>query len=257
MTDAHHLAFIKYCIGFQPVLSEDSVLGSNPQAPYRVDVEFVDFLNSTGWINKLVLYDGYEVSIPSGSRSVNSTLYRSIAAGSFATICCPFGITGGADGTFYQPESLTNGTLNFETVTTKDGGKAYLYKAESAVTALTHVGDHWLADNITANGTGVQMVGTYTNIDAITYDDYVLSGTNPYIVNSTVSLKPFRAYFTIPSGSGLARIALSFDGETTNIGDVNRETIINNQQWFDLQGRRVAQPMKGLYIVNGKKVMVK
>ena len=26
---------------------------------------------------------------------------------------------------------------------------------------------------------------------------------------------------------------------------------------FDLQGRRIAQPAKGLYIVNGRKVMIK
>ena len=44
--------------------------------------------------------------------------------------------------------------------------------------------------------------------------------------------------------------------ETTGISDVNRETITNNR-YFDLQGRSVAQPTKGLYIVNGKKVVVK
>ena len=212
-------------------------------------------INSNGWINKLVLYDGYEVSIPSGSRSVNSTLYRNIAAGEFATICCPFEITGGADGTFYQPESLTNGILNFETVTTKNGGKAYLYKAASAVTALTHAGDHWLADNTTANGTGVQMVGTYTNIDAVPTDDYVLSGTNLYKVNSTVTLAPFRAYFTV-EGTLEARIALSFDDETTGIKTLNH-SLLNVNKYYDMQGRRVAQPTKGLYIVNGKKVMIK
>ena len=27
--------------------------------------------------------------------------------------------------------------------------------------------------------------------------------------------------------------------------------------WYDLQGRRVMQPQKGIYIVNGKKVVLK
>jgi hypothetical protein len=27
--------------------------------------------------------------------------------------------------------------------------------------------------------------------------------------------------------------------------------------WYDMQGRKVAQPAKGLYIVNGKKVVIK
>lgn len=215
-------------------------------------------INSTGWINKLVLYDGYDVSIPSGSRSVNSTLYRSIAAGTFATICCPFEITGGADGTFYQPESLSDaGVLNFETVETKDGGKAYLYKAESAVTALTHAGDHWLADNITPNGSGVQMAGTYTNIAAITYGDYVLSGTNLYKVNSTVSLKPFRAYFTLSSTSGAKRISISFDDtEASEVKEISGN-IPECNMYYNLAGQPVSTPTKGIYIINGKKVLIK
>ena len=50
-------------------------------------------------------------------------------------------------------------------------------------------------------------------------------------------------------------LSLNF-GETTGILDNNRETITNNR-YFDMQGRRVQQPQKGLYIVNGKKVVVK
>ena len=47
------------------------------------------------------------------------------------------------------------------------------------------------------------------------------------------------------------------DGETTGVADINRETITNNGSFFNLNGQRVAQPTKGLYIVNGKKVVVK
>lgn len=43
---------------------------------------------------------------------------------------------------------------------------------------------------------------------------------------------------------------------TQGISDNNRETITNNR-YYDLQGRRVNHPTKGLYIVNGKKVNVK
>ncbi len=54
-----------------------------------------------------------------------------------------------------------------------------------------------------------------------------------------------------------ARISLDFDDEdVTAISNVNRETITNNG-YFNLAGQRVAQPTKGLYIVNGKKVVIK
>jgi len=45
-------------------------------------------------------------------------------------------------------------------------------------------------------------------------------------------------------------------GETTGIANVNRENVSDNQ-YYMLDGRRVAQPTKGLYIVNGKKVIIK
>ena len=46
------------------------------------------------------------------------------------------------------------------------------------------------------------------------------------------------------------------DGEITGIKSIEREAK-NVEGYYDLLGRRVAQPTKGLYIVNGKKVVVK
>ena len=56
-----------------------------------------------------------------------------------------------------------------------------------------------------------------------------------------------------------ARIAFDFDdNETTGLSE---ELRMKNEEsaaaWYDLQGRKVAQPTKGLYIVNGKKVVIK
>lgn len=63
---------------------------------------------------------------------------------------------------------------------------------------------------------------------------------------------------TVSSEGGAAARAFIglFDNTTTGI------STINNGQWtmdnyFDLQGRKVAQPTKGLYIVNGRKVVIK
>ncbi|MBQ6379955.1 MAG: hypothetical protein IJJ56_14365 [Prevotella sp.] len=50
------------------------------------------------------------------------------------------------------------------------------------------------------------------------------------------------------------------DGETTGIKDNNRETITNNRddEWFTISGQRIDKPTKkGLYIHNGRKVVVK
>ena len=48
-----------------------------------------------------------------------------------------------------------------------------------------------------------------------------------------------------------------FDGETTGVNEVRGQMEDVRGEYYDLQGRRVAQPTKGLYIVNGKKVVIK
>ena len=54
----------------------------------------------------------------------------------------------------------------------------------------------------------------------------------------------------------IAAIKFVKEGTTTGIDNVNRETITNNR-YYDLQGRKVLNPAKGLYIINGKKIFVK
>jgi len=57
-----------------------------------------------------------------------------------------------------------------------------------------------------------------------------------------------------------ARFFSLFDDDATGISDATRlndNEKMTNDNCFDLQGRRVAQPTRGLYIVNGKKVIIK
>jgi len=53
-----------------------------------------------------------------------------------------------------------------------------------------------------------------------------------------------------------ARIALSFDDETTGIATVENASVLN-ENYYNLNGQRIVAPQKGLYIVNGKKVVIK
>ena len=51
---------------------------------------------------------------------------------------------------------------------------------------------------------------------------------------------------------------LTIGGETTGINAVNgSEFMVNGSDIYNLNGQRVAQPTKGLYIVNGRKVIIK
>ena len=88
---------------------------------------------------------------------------------------------------------------------------------------------------------------------------------------SPVSLKPFRFYMTLTSRDGSAptnlsapaAMSIAVRGEerpdgTTLIYDVEMDAEQSVDYIYDLQGRRVLEPQKGgLYIVNGKKVVIK
>lgn len=66
-----------------------------------------------------------------------------------------------------------------------------------------------------------------------------------------------KAYLAVPTTQAGARNGFAFgDDSTTGISNVNVNENVNGSV-FDLQGRKVNKPGKGLYIVNGKKVVIK
>ena len=69
-----------------------------------------------------------------------------------------------------------------------------------------------------------------------------------------------KAYLSYDSSSAPELDYLEFNygnGNTTGVNEVRGQKEESRSQYYDLQGRRVAQPAKGLYIVNGKKVVIK
>ena len=74
------------------------------------------------------------------------------------------------------------------------------------------------------------------------------------MVKSGTKVPKGKAYIVIAGGG--AREFIGFNEEATGIEAVQQDAKADNQ-YFNLAGQRVAQPTKGLYIVNGKKVIVK
>ncbi|MBQ9203168.1 MAG: hypothetical protein IJ155_02880 [Prevotella sp.] len=101
---------------------------------------------------------------------------------------------------------------------------------------------------------GEAPVGSYVfgwpSEDATAYGFY-------YVDSAAAALGAGKAYLDA-GGSVGARLSFIFDDEeTTGITDNKRDTITNNGEYFNLAGQKVAQPTKGLYIVNGRKVVVR
>lgn len=69
-----------------------------------------------------------------------------------------------------------------------------------------------------------------------------------------------KAYLTVPveSESGAKSFYLFSEAETTGIDNVQRiKTNTEDLKIFNLNGQRVSTPQRGIYIINGKKVLVK
>ncbi len=133
----------------------------------------------------------------------------------------------------------------------KDGGATEDIPMMSGAAAVT--------GNDLVAGTGATVAtidGDYTNMILNN-----VSGIGFYFANGqTVATN--RAYLHIattlaPDASGGSRMTMVFGDDATSINTMLMNNVVKNNEYFDLQGRRVVQPQKGLYIVNGKKVIVK
>lgn len=101
--------------------------------------------------------------------------------------------------------------------------------------------------------------GTTAAITAPEGTNYVLSyssteGVGFYKYTGSV-IPGFKAYFNDPSGSSVKGFSFSMEDMETAIRAIESEN--NGLEIYDIAGRRVPQAQKGLYIVNGKKVMFK
>ena len=98
-----------------------------------------------------------------------------------------------------------------------------------------------------------------------TYYNYILvaDGTSAVFkhTDGTGDLAANKAFLrtTTNVAAGAPAFTLAFGGETT---DVSEKVIVKSEKFatapvYNLNGQRVSQPTKGLYIVNGKKVIIK
>ena len=115
----------------------------------------------------------------------------------------------------------------------------------------------------------VQMVGTYSPVGVTADDKSILFlGDANTLYYSTVDrqIRSYRAYFSVPYINGHAEakaraFALSFDGEETTgiLGVSANYNGVTDEAWYSLDGVRLSgkPTQRGLYINNGKKVVIK
>ena len=164
-------------------------------------------------------------------------------------------------------------TLNFSTVTSIEAGKPYIVKWDKSDDLVNPVFTGVTIDKTTrdVDFTGGSFKGTYAPLE-ITDDNrskvLLLSGGNKLgyaqtdrTIANGKALGTCRAYFYFPGSQTARSFVMNFgddDTQTTGIVSTTDSTDSADKAGaiYDLQGRRVEKAKKGLYIVNGKKVLV-
>ena len=193
------------------------------------------------------------------------TITRTIKKG-FNTLVLPFSMTQaevedvfGKDSKVYVVSSYDEDKKNisFDINDGINANKPCLLKATEASN-----GDYTLenrtivAGEPVANGDKVSMTGTYKTI-YVPVGNYIISGDMIYEVDSDeVTLRGTRAYITIDNANGARTLTMSFDDTATGIATLKDGKLeFETGDIYDLSGRKVKNPTKGIYLMNGKKVI--
>ena len=98
------------------------------------------------------------------------------------------------------------------------------------------------------------MVGTDSNTGELGF----ISFTSPVTCSNKSYLQVPTSFYQSVAGARQAGLSMLFvDSETTDIESLMRNGIAEDAACYDLQGRKVTAPKKGLYIRNGKKVYIR
>ena len=217
-----------------------------------------------------VAYEPFAAKTASYSRTMN-------AGTTWGTLCLPFEVS--LDGKNFRAFKLLSAdegteTVELEEVKTIEAGTPVIIKMNDGETLLNFtVANKAIANEVktaaTADG-NYQLQGLYTQKEFSKDADnncYIVKGDklmNPakLLVNTSttqVGSKPFRAYMvdnsTTPA-AGAKMFSIGFDNDGTTAIDSLNAIADDKAEYYDLQGKRLNEPQKGINIVKrGGKTM--
>lgn len=261
-------------VGAQPILFNDQIFTITIGEP----------------LDSHIVLDELSTIIPETAENVDVRVKRSLSANIWNTIVLPFSMNESqvkesfgndvqlADFTGYTTDENTNEEIigiavHFQSVNEIEANHPYLIKVSEAVSEFTvdavDITPEEEPTNAVIKRTKRQwseMIGTYTAETEIPAHTLFLSGNKFWYSTGATKMKGFRAYFDFYDEladveNAFSKVVFYVDDETTSIKNGHKMEGLN-ENVFDLQGRKVAlKPntslSKGIYIMNGKKYLVK
>lgn len=220
----------------------------------------------------LKLDENYAYSSPFAFTAQQATFNRSFTAGKKSTVYLPFRVDNPQSyGTFFAFEryDAEQGQVYFQEASQLAANTAYVFKP--AVETLTFANVE--VATTPANQSEVTEAGLYGTFVPVTTPIKLFDGMNVYgyaandipaqgiqagqfvKAGNKVSVASFRSFLALPALQSPRSVGCLFSGETTGIDSVVKEN--GSDVLYNLKGQRVNQAGKGMYIKNGKKVIVK
>ena len=213
--------------------------------------------------------------------NANVTLQRTLEASHWNSFCVPFALDKDqvtqyfGEGTQLRTYEgrCENNIVYFATVDNIVAGKPYIMKpGNSVVQNPTFEGVSMVATGLDENGnpqavgdaSTVQMKGIYNHVTLVQdkTNIYIGAGNKFYYPADAEAcqMNGLRAYFIVPEGTDIKKLRANLDGATTSLGEIF-DTEESNTPVYNLQGQCVGNSLStlksGIYVQNGKKVVVK
>lgn len=216
--------------------------------------------------------DNSAVLEKNNGKEVNVMLKRTLVADSWNTLCLPFSMSHDAvqtvfgEGTVLKQMKEWNATENviyFEAADAIVAGQPYIIKPVEAKESLLLQDP--LVLNAVNNATSghISFCGIMSNTQLSESDVFLGTDGELYLPNAAEEngdvLRGFRAYFK--GINNIADTKVNIEGVVSGIENINGATAQANGKVYTLAGQYVGNStkglMKGIYVVNGKKIVVK
>ena len=215
-----------------------------------------------GTAAELKLTDSSAFSVPADFVATDVDYSRIFNTGSYiSTFVLPFGFTVPEGVTVAKLDQVAESKLVFKPVEQTEAHVPYVVITDDAqfINSLHNVSVKATTDaDLTLTVNGVRHIGVYATT-AVT-DAYGYSG-GQFIKANSGTVKPFRTYIKMPETLTAKQYAVSIDeGTTTSVSSIEFDNV-QPDTIFSTTGVRMAGNLKslqkGVYIVNGQKVIVK
>lgn len=223
---------------------------SNSTYPWKLDDSNNCGIKTTIEGDYVFAIDSWDNSKPKIIVTYPNKIYRSVANGSFGTICVPTDATiEGA--TLYTIKSVLTGVLVIQPVgTTLEAGKPYIFKSTSDEGQTITLGTEDFEETPEGAGDNNGLVGVYTKTN-VAEGLHILSGDQIYEVGTDCYVNANRAYFDFATAGYPAPTAFREESNTTLVENIEASEkavkffdngqlfILRNGVVYDATGRAV------------------